>query len=76
MNPNEPNSVIYQVYYTANQWNSITSPPFFLSIQGIEYYWWVFIIGTFGAIGIFAGLRDYATGKEENARTPKAPKVR
>jgi len=76
VNPNQPNNVIYQVYYTADQWNSITAPPFFLSIQGIEYYWWVFIIGTFGAIGIFAGLRDYATGKEENARTPKAPKVR
>jgi len=74
VNPNQPNNIIYQVYYTASQWNSITSPPFFLSVQGIEYYWWVFLIGTFGAIGIFAGVKSYAEGKEENLRMP--PKVR
>ncbi len=74
VNPNEANNVIYQVEYTASQWNSITSPPFFLSVQGIEYYWWIGIIAIFGGLGIFAGLRSYATGKEENLRAP--PKVR
>jgi len=74
VNPNQPTNVIYQTYYTATQWNSITSPPFILSVQGIEYYWWVFVISTFGAIGVFAGLKSYATGKEENLRIP--PKVR
>jgi len=74
VNPNEPNNVIYQVEYTASQWNSITSPPFFLSVQGIEYYWWIGIIAIFGGLGIFAGAKSYATGKEENLRAP--PKVR
>jgi len=74
VNPNQPNSVIIQTEYTAQQWNRITQAPFFLSVQGIEYYWWIFLIGTFGAIGIFAGLRSYSEGKEENLRAP--PKVR
>jgi len=74
INPNQPNNVIIQTQYTAEQWNSITQAPFFLSVQGIEYYWWIFLIGTFGAIGIFAGLRSYAEGKEEGLRAP--PKVR
>jgi len=74
VNPNQPNNVIIQTEYTAQQWNSITQAPFFLSVQGIEYYWWIFLIGTFGAIGIFAGLRSYSEGKEENLRAP--PKVR
>jgi len=73
-NPNQPVSVIYQVQYTASQWNSFTAPPFFLSVQGIEYYWWVGLIAIFGGLGIFAGLRSYATGKEEDLRAP--PKVR
>jgi len=73
-NPNQPTSIIYQVEYTATQWNSFTAPPFFLSIQGIEYYWWVGLIAIFGGLGVFAGLRSYATGKEENLRAP--PKVR
>jgi hypothetical protein len=74
VNPNQPNNVIIQTEYTAEQWNSITQAPFFLSVQGIEYYWWIFLIGTFGAIGIFAGLKSYSEGKEENLRAP--PKVR
>jgi len=73
-NPNQPVSVIYQVQYTASQWNSFTAPPFILSVQGIEYYWWIGLIAIFGGLGIFAGLRSYATGKEENLRAP--PKVR
>jgi hypothetical protein len=73
-NPNQPVNVIYQVEYTATQWNSFTAPPFFLSVQGIEYYWWIGLIAIFGGLGIFAGLRSYATGKEENLRAP--PKVR
>jgi len=73
-NPNQPVNVIYQVEYTASQWNSFTAPPFFLSVQGIEYYWWIGLIAIFGGLGIFAGLRSYATGKEEDLRAP--PKVR
>jgi len=73
-NPNQPVNVIYQVEYSATQWNSITAPPFILSVQGIEYYWWIGLIAIFGGLGIFAGLRSYATGKEENLRAP--PKVR
>jgi len=73
-NPNQPVSVIYQVEYTASQWNAFTAPPFFLSVQGIEYYWWIGLIAIFGGLGIFAGLRSYATGKEEDLRAP--PKVR
>jgi len=73
-NPNQPVSVIYQVEYTASQWNSFTAPPFFLSVAGIEYYWWIGLIAIFGGLGIFSGAKSYAIGKEENLRSP--PKVR
>lgn len=75
-NPNSPNSVIIQIEYTAAQWNSFTSAPSFFSVAGIEYYWWIFIISTLGAVGLFAGLKSYATGKEETQRIVPPPRTR
>ena len=76
VNPNNPNSVIIQVEYTAAQWNSFTSAPSFFSVAGIEYYWWIFIISTLGAVGLFAGLKSYAAGKEETQRVVPPPRMR
>ena len=76
VNPNSPNSVIIQVEYTAAQWNSFTFAPSFFSVAGIEYYWWIFIISTLGAVGLFAGLKSYAAGKEETQRVVPPPRMR
>ena len=75
-NPNSPNSVIIQIEYTAAQWNSFTSAPSFFSVAGIEYYWWIFIISTLGAVGLFAGLKNYANGKANNFREVPPPRTR
>ena len=76
VNPNSPNSVIIQVEYTAAQWNSFTFAPSFFSVAGIEYYWWIFIISTLGAVGLFAGLKNYANGKANNFREVPPPRTR
>ena len=64
VNPESPNSVIIQVEYTSAQWNSVSSPPGFFSnpVGTIEYYWYIFLGITLGAIGLGAGIKGHAQG--------------
>lgn len=70
VNPNSQNSIILEVDYTTSQWNSVSSPPSFWSVQGIEYYWYVFLGMILGVIGLGAGIKQHAEG----LRAPKGGK--
>ena len=52
VNPNSQNTIILEVEFTASQWNASSTAPSFWSIQGIEYYWWVGVIGLLSLIGL------------------------
>lgn len=71
VNPNQQNSIILQVDYTTAQWNSVSGAPPFFSLAGIEYYWWVGLIGFFSLIGLGSAALAHWGGEEENLRTPK-----
>ena len=70
VNPNHSNSLILSLDLTSSQWNSISAPPSFFSIQGIEYYWYVFLGIILGALGL-AGAKSGAVSKEESLRGRK-----
>lgn len=71
INPNNQNTLILEVEYTASQWNASTNAPSFFSIQGIEYYWWVGVIGLLSVIGLAAAASSHFSGEEENLKIPK-----
>ena len=71
VNPNNQNTLILEVEYTASQWNASTSAPSFFSIQGIEYYWWVGVIGLLSLIGLGSVASAHWGGTEENLKIPK-----
>jgi hypothetical protein len=67
VNPNNANSMVLEVQYTANQWNSISAPPSFFSIAGIEYYWYIFLGILAGTLGL-AGAKAGYSAKDEGLR--------
>ena len=71
VNPQAQNSLILEIQYTASQWNASTNPPSFFSIQGIEYYWWVTLIGLLSVIGLGAAANSHFSGEEETLKIPK-----
>ena len=71
VNPNQQNAIILETKFTASQWNASTSAPSFFSIQGLEYYWWVGLIGLMSVIGLGAAASSHFSGEEENLRIPK-----
>ena len=71
VNPNNQNSIILQLDYTTAQWNSVSGAPPFFSLAGLEYYWWVGLIGFFSLIGLGSAALAHWGGEEENLRTPK-----
>lgn len=71
VNPNNANTIVLEVDYTASQWNSFTGAPAFFSIAGIEYYWWVALIGIMSAIGLGSFAKSRWGGTESNLRGPK-----
>lgn len=71
VNPQAQNSLILEIQYTASQWNASTSPPSFFSIQGIEYYWWVGVIGLLSIVGLGAAASSHFSGEEESLKVPK-----
>ena len=71
INPNNQNTLILEVEYTASQWNASTNAPSFFSIQGIEYYWWVGVIGLLSIVGLGAAASSHFNGAEENLKVPK-----
>ena len=70
-NPNNANSIILEVKYTAAQWNASTNTPSIFSLQGLEYYWWVGLIGLMNIIGLGAAASSHFSGDEENLKVPK-----
>ena len=71
VNPNSPNSMILEAKYTSSQWDSSTHAPSFFSIRGIEYYWWVGVIGLLSLIGLGAAASAHWGGEEEGLKVPK-----
>ena len=71
VNPNQQNSIILETKFTASQWNASTSAPSFFSVQGLEYYWWVGLIGLMSVIGLGAAASSHFSGEEENLKIPK-----
>jgi hypothetical protein len=61
VNPNNPNSIVLEIKYTAAQWSGISGPPVWYSIAGVEYYWYVFLGVLLGAIGLGAGVNSRAS---------------
>lgn len=58
-NPNQPNNVIVEAYYTASEWDSASHVPSFWNapIQAMEYYWYVVLGIALGAVGLGAGIK-------------------
>lgn len=71
VNPNQQNSLILEIEFTASQWNASTAAPSFFSIAGIEYYWWVGVIGLLSIVGLGAAASSHFSGEEENLKVPK-----
>jgi hypothetical protein len=68
VNPNNQNSIILQLDYTTSQWNSVSGAPSFWSIQGIEYYWYIFLGVVLGAIGLGAGVSAHSENLRQGRR--------
>ena len=71
VNPNMPNSMILEAKYTASQWDSSTHAPSFFTLRGLEYYWWVGVIGGLSIIGLGAAAVSHFGGDEEDLKIPK-----
>ena len=71
VNPNQQNSLILEIEFTASQWNASTAAPSFFSVAGIEYYWWVGVIGLLSIVGLGAAASSHFSGEEENLKVPK-----
>ena len=71
VNPNTPNTLILEEKFTASQWNASTNAPSIFSLAGIEYYWWVGLIGLMSIIGLGAAASSHFSGDEENLKIPK-----
>ena len=71
INPNSQNTIILEVEFTASQWNASSNPPSFWSIQGLEYYWWMGVIGLLSFIGLGSLASSHWGGTEENLKLPK-----
>ena len=71
VNPNTPNSMILEAKYTASQWDSSTHAPSFFTLRGLEYYWWVGVIGGLSIIGLGAAAVSHFGGDEEDLKIPK-----
>lgn len=71
VNPNSQNSLVLEVKYTSAQWDASSSPPSFFSLAGLEYYWWVSVLGFLSLIGLAALATHDFGGNEGNLRAPK-----
>ena len=63
-NPNNENTIVLEVDYTASQWNSVSNAPSFWTnpIGAIEYYWYISLGVLLGAIGLGTGIGAKADG--------------
>ena len=71
VNANNPNTLILEVQFTTQQWDASSGAPSFFSIAGLEYYWWVGLIGLFCSIGLGSFALSHFSGDEEGLRIPK-----
>lgn len=69
--PTTQNTIILEVQFTAAQWNASSTAPSFWSIQGLEYYWWIGVIGLLSFIGLGSLASSHWGGTEENLKVPK-----
>lgn len=53
-NPTQTTSYLEIVDYTSSQWQSISGPPGFFSVAGIEYYFDELVLGTAAFLGLGA----------------------
>ena len=52
INPTSSTSFLEIVEYTSSQWNSISGPPGFFSVAGVEYYFDEIVLGLTALLGI------------------------
>ena len=52
VNPTSSTSFLEIVEYTSSQWNSISGPPGFFSVAGVEYYFDEIVLGLTALLGI------------------------
>lgn len=71
VSPTKQNTIILEVEFTASQWNASSTAPSFWSIQGLEYYWWIGVIGLLSLIGLGSVASAHWGGTEENLKVPK-----
>jgi len=71
VNPNTNTSYLAYVDYTASQWQTVSSPPGFFSIAGIEYYWFIAIGAIASLIGLAAGVRAAHTKADQAEKLNK-----
>ena len=71
VNPTQGNSIIIEQEFTASQWDASTHAPSFFTLRGLEYYWWVGLIGVMSVIGLGAAAASHFGGDEETLKVPK-----
>jgi hypothetical protein len=71
LNPTSNVGYLGYVDFTASQWQTISSPPGFFSIAGIEYYWFIAIGAIASLIGLAAGVRSAHTKADQAEKLNK-----
>jgi hypothetical protein len=71
--PNPTSSTSYLAYidFTASQWQTISSPPGFFSIAGIEYYWFIAIGAIASLLGLAGAVRHAHTKADQTERVSR-----
>ena len=54
-NPNQKTTLIQIVDYTSSQWESVSGPPGFFSVNGILYYFDEIVLGIIAVVGLAGG---------------------
>ena len=54
-NPNQKTTLIQIVDYTSSQWESVSGPPGFFSVNGILYYLDEIVLGIIAVVGLAGG---------------------
>ena len=55
VNPNQKITLIQIVDYTSSQWESVSGPPGFFSVNGILYYFDEIVLGIIAVVGLAGG---------------------
>ncbi len=55
VNPTSTTTYLEIVHYTSTQWDAVSGPPGFFSVQGIEYYFDEIVLGIMALVGLGGG---------------------